>query len=95
MKNGLMQRGWSQEQVDQLWTDILDFAKYSFNKAHAYAYALTAYITMYLKVHYPAECMTAYINSYKGSLKDIVIAITEAVMVSCIWALLLLAASVI
>lgn len=78
MKNGLMQRGWSQEQVDQLWTDILDFAKYSFNKAHAYAYALTAYITMYLKVHYPAECMTAYINSYKGSLKDIVIAITEA-----------------
>lgn len=78
MKNGLMQRGWTQEQVDQLWTDILDFARYSFNKAHAYAYALTAYISMYLKVHYPVECMTAYINSYKGSLKDIVIAVAEA-----------------
>nr|DAI25408.1 MAG TPA: DNA polymerase III, alpha subunit [Caudoviricetes sp.] len=78
MKQGLMQRGWTQGQVDKLWDDILDFARYSFNKAHAYAYALTAYISMYLKVHYPAECMTAYINSYKGSLTDIVIAITEA-----------------
>jgi len=32
LKNGLMARGWTQEQVDTLWDNIIDFAKYSFNK---------------------------------------------------------------
>lgn len=32
LKNGLMRRGWTQEQVDTLWNTILEFARYSFNK---------------------------------------------------------------
>jgi len=66
LKNGLLKRGWTQEQVDKLWNDILEFAKYSFNKSHSYAYALTAYVTAYLKAFHPKEYMCALINSYEG-----------------------------
>ena len=71
LKEGLMKRGWTQQQVDKLWEDILVFAKYSFNKSHSAAYALTAYITMFFKVYYPVEFITAYINSYDGDTKKI------------------------
>lgn len=79
LKNGLMQRGWSQEQADNLWEDILAFAKYSFNKSHSQAYAITAYISMYMKVHYPYEYITAYINSYDGDVKNIAKVLQEAI----------------
>ena len=78
LKQGLMNRSWTQEQVDQLWEDILQFAKYSFNKSHSAAYALTAYITMYLKVHYPVEFITAYVNSYDGDTEKIAKVLREA-----------------
>lgn len=78
MKNGLITKGWTQEQVDTLWDDILKFARYSFNKSHSAAYALTAYITMYLKVHYPVEFITASINSYDGKTDKIAEIIAEA-----------------
>ena len=78
LKHGLQDRGWTQEQVDTLWEDIIKFAKYSFNKSHASAYALTAYITMYLKVHHSAEFMTADINSREGDAKKVSDSIMEA-----------------
>ena len=78
LKEGLMKRGWTQQQVDKLWEDILVFAKYSFNKSHSAAYALTAYITMFFKVYYPVEFITAYINSYDGDTKKISEVLQEA-----------------
>ncbi|EXG87720.1 DNA-directed DNA polymerase III PolC [Clostridium sp. ASBs410] len=78
LKSGLMNLGWTKEQVDTLWDDILEFAKYSFNKSHSAAYALTAYITMYLKVHYPTEFITAYVNSYEGDTNKIAEVLDEA-----------------
>lgn len=78
LKNGLIKRGWSIEQVDTLWNDILKFAKYSFNKSHSSAYALTAYISMFLKVHHSAEFFTACINSYNGELSEVAKTINEA-----------------
>ena len=77
LKNGLMNRGWTQQQVDTLWTDILKFAKYSFNKSHSSAYAITAYIIMFLKVHHTVEFFTANINSYVGDIKQVVKTINE------------------
>jgi DNA polymerase-3 subunit alpha len=74
-----MQRGWTQEQVDKLWEDILAFAKYSFNKSHSQAYAITAYISMYIKVHYPVEFITAYVNSYDGDIKGVSKVLQEAI----------------
>ena len=78
LKNGLMQKGWTQEQVDELWLTILQFARYSFNKSHSSAYGLTAYITMYLKVHHTNEFFAACINSYEGDIDGVVKTITEA-----------------
>lgn len=66
LKNGLKNRGWTQEQVDILWEQILDFAKYSFNKAHACAYAIIAYICMFLKTHHTKEFICSWINSWIG-----------------------------
>lgn len=78
LKAGLMKRGWTQEQVDELWTTILQFAKYSFNKSHSSAYGLTAYITMYLKVYHTNEFFAACINSYEGDIDGVVKTIKEA-----------------
>lgn len=63
---GLKKRGWSEEQLEQLWVDMLDFAKYSFNKSHSYAYAIIAYMCAYLKVYHPNEFMVALFNSFDG-----------------------------
>ena len=78
LKTGLMQRGWTDVQVAQLWDTILQFALYSFNKSHSSAYGLTAYITMFLKVHHTNEFFTACINSYDGDIDNIVKTIKEA-----------------
>ena len=78
LKNGLMLRGWTQKQVDDLWDTILQFAKYSFNKSHSSAYGLTAYITMFLKVYHTVEFFCACINSYDGDIENIVKTIKEA-----------------
>lgn len=78
LKGGLMNRGWRQEQVDELWETILRFASYSFNKSHSSAYAITAYLTMYLKVYHTVEFFCACINSYDGDIDNIVKTIKEA-----------------
>lgn len=63
---GLTKKGWTQQQMDKLWDDMLDFAKYSFNKSHSYAYAIIAYICAYMKVYHPKEFATAMFNSFEG-----------------------------
>lgn len=78
LKDGLVNRGWTKKQVDELWETILMFAKYSFNKSHSCSYALTAYITMYMKVYHPVEFITAYINSYDGDTNKISEVLLEA-----------------
>ena len=78
LKNGLKDRGWTQEQVDILWNTILDFAKYSFNKSHACAYAIIAYICMFLKVHHTKEFMCSWINSWIGKNEHLSPCLVEA-----------------
>lgn len=41
----------------------MPFAKYGFNKSHAAAYSLVSYITAWLKFHYPAEYISAAMNT--------------------------------
>ena len=41
---------------------MMDFARYAFNKSHAAAYAFNAYITAWIKYHYPAEFFAAALN---------------------------------
>lgn len=66
LEEKLKQRGWSNEQFESLWSQMLEFAKYSFNKAHSSAYAIIAYVTAKQKAYYPAEFYAGLCNSYIG-----------------------------
>ena len=66
LKEKLISRGWTDEQFDKLWEDILDFGKYSFNKSHSSAYGILAYLTAKQKAYYPAEFFAGLCNSYIG-----------------------------
>lgn len=56
---GAQENGLSKEQAEDLFEMIKKFAGYGFNKSHSTAYALIAYMTAYLKSHYPVEFMGA------------------------------------
>ena len=66
LEEKLMARGWSSDQFEKLWADMLDFARYSFNKAHSSAYGIIAYMTAKQKAYYPAEFFAGLYNSYIG-----------------------------
>ena len=68
-RDGMLANGYSEEAIDALWTTVLPFAGYAFNKSHAAGYALVAYWTAYLKANYPAEYMAALLTS-NGDNKD-------------------------
>lgn len=76
--DGLKRRGWTIQQLDTLWDIMLDFAKYSFNLSHSAAYAIIAYICMYLKTYHPKEFICAWINSYGGKLDKLAVCKREA-----------------
>lgn len=63
------------KKADKLFDQMMDFAKYAFNRSHAAAYALVSYMTAWLKYHYPAEYLCAMLNnvdqdSYEPILSD-------------------------
>src|SRR5437764_10966942 len=53
------------------------FAGYGFNKSHSAAYAYLAYVTAYLKAHYPLEFMSALLTSETGNTPKVVKYINE------------------
>ena len=55
--------GATKEIAEKFWDQLLDFANYCFNKSHAACYALIAYWTAYLKVHYPDAFMAALMTA--------------------------------
>lgn len=59
---GAIKSGITEEDATNLFDEMIDFAKYSFNKSHAAAYAMLGYITAYLKFHYPAEFYSSALN---------------------------------
>ena len=60
---GCLANGISEEVAHQIYDNMIDFAKYAFNKSHAAAYAVVAYQTAYLKYYYPVEFMAALMTS--------------------------------
>jgi len=60
---GALARGVSEDVANSIYDEILDFASYAFNKAHAVSYAIVAYRTAYMKRHYPREYMAALLTS--------------------------------
>ena len=59
---GASQQGLTGKQADELFGMIEMFAGYGFNKSHSTAYALIAYVTAYLKAHWPVEFMAALLS---------------------------------
>lgn len=74
---GCIRNGVPEEEANQIFDDMIDFAKYAFNKSHAAAYGVLAYQTAYLKVHYPVEFMAALITSIMGNTDKVVEYIRE------------------
>ena len=60
---GAIANGIPEDVAGSIYDEILDFANYAFNKAHAVSYAIVAYRTAYMKRHYPREYMAALITS--------------------------------
>ncbi|MCM1135475.1 MAG: DNA polymerase III subunit alpha [Clostridium sp.] len=68
---GCMANGISEEVASQIFDDMMDFAKYAFNKSHAACYAVVAYQTAYLKYYYPVEFMAALMTSVIDSPRKV------------------------
>ena len=73
-----IKKGFSEQEVDKYWDSLIGFSRYSFNKAHAYAYAVLGYQTGYLKTHYPSEYYAAYFNHVSGDKEKLGKAIKNA-----------------
>lgn len=59
---GYERLGLSEDRANEFFDEIMEFAKYSFNKSHAAAYTITSLETAYLKLRYPQEYMTASLS---------------------------------
>ena len=68
---GAIANGVSEQAAQKIYDDILDFANYAFNKAHAVCYAKVSYDTAYLKCHYPRQYMAALMTSVLDSASQI------------------------
>ena len=60
---GAVANGVSEQAAQSIYDEIVDFANYAFNKAHAVCYAVVSYQTAYLKCHYPRQYMAALMTS--------------------------------
>mgnify|MGYP001025813822 CR=1 FL=1 len=60
---GCIANGIDEKIANKIYDEMIDFAKYAFNKSHAAAYAVVSYQTAWLKYYYPVEFMAALMTS--------------------------------
>ena len=60
---GCLEKGIPEPVADHIYDEMMDFAKYAFNKSHAACYAVLTYQTAWLKFYYPLEFMAALMTS--------------------------------
>ena len=68
---GCIANGIDEKTANQIYDEMIDFAKYAFNKSHAAAYAVVAYQTAWLKYYYPVEFMAALMTSVIDNPKKV------------------------
>ena len=68
---GCVSKGISEQVAGGIYDDMMDFAKYAFNKSHAACYAVVALQTAYLKYYYPVEFMAALMTSVIDNSKKV------------------------
>jgi DNA polymerase-3 subunit alpha len=64
---GCIANGIDEKTANRIYDEMIDFAKYAFNKSHAAAYAIVAYQTAWLKYYYPVEFMAALMTSVRDN----------------------------
>ncbi|MEI6396928.1 MAG: DNA polymerase III subunit alpha [Candidatus Taylorbacteria bacterium] len=69
--------GWSEKKAKEIWKWIEPFAAYGFNKAHSVSYGRIAYITAYLKAHFPEIYLSAVLSSESGDTEKVAETIAE------------------
>ncbi len=69
---GAEARGFPRSKVARIFELMEEFAGYGFNKSHSAAYAYLAYVTAYLKAHYPVDFMAALLTSETGDTAKVV-----------------------
>lgn len=65
--NGCIANGIPEAVANHIYDEMIDFAKYAFNKSHAAAYAVVSYQTAWLKYYYPVEFMAALMTSVRDN----------------------------
>lgn len=68
---GCIANGIDEKTANHIYDEMIDFAKYAFNKSHAAAYAIVSYQTAYLKYYYPREFMAALLTSVMDNLTKV------------------------
>ncbi len=76
--NGCLERNISRAVADDIFDEMVGFAKYAFNKSHATAYGIISYRTAYLKAHYPAEYFSALLTSVLDNSEKLRVYILDA-----------------
>ena len=74
---GAVANGISESVANSIYDEIIDFASYAFNKAHAVSYAIVCYRTAYMKCHYPQEYMAALLTSVLENSAKVSVYIAE------------------
>lgn len=68
---GCIANGIDEKTANQIYDEMIDFAKYAFNKSHAAAYGMVSYQTAYLKYYYPQEFMAALLTSVMDNVSKV------------------------
>ena len=68
---GCIANGIDEKVANHIYDEMIDFAKYAFNKSHAAGYAVVAYQTAWLKYYYPVEYMAALMTSVLGNASKV------------------------
>ena len=68
---------WPEKKAKEVWKWIEPFAAYGFNKAHSVSYGRVAYITAYLKAHFPEIYLSAVLTSEQGEVEKVAETIAE------------------
>lgn len=68
---GCVNNGIDEKTANLIYDEMIDFAKYAFNKSHAAAYAIVSYQTAYLKYYYPLEYMAALMTSVMDNVTKV------------------------
>ena len=76
--DGAIKRGVPEDVANHIFDEMMDFASYAFNKAHAACYAVVAYRTAYLKCYYPTELFAATINGYRQNTDSVAAYVYDA-----------------